>query len=128
MEVTMSAGILSQIAELQRQIEKYEKQIVRLQKASREIQQDQKIAMENKQFIRNPEITSDIWRGNRAERAIDLREYISTEYDGLFMTDVESQLALIEAKIAELREKINELRRQIAYLQQLLIDMQNQQK
>ena len=85
-----------------------------------EIQQEQSFAIENKHLIHKPTITTDIWNGKNANRAIDIREQISDVYDDLFTWKVEDQLVSIEEKIQQLRNLNDSLYSSISSQQQSL--------
>ena len=109
MSEEMIRNIQSRIADMYGDIAKNEEKIQRLEKAAHEIQQEQSFAIENKHLIQKPTITTDIWNGKNANRAIDIREQISDVYDDLFTWKVEDQLVSIEEKIQQLRNLNNSL-------------------
>lgn len=120
MDSALISSLYSEIAGLSAKISENNEKIARLQKAAGEISSEQAVAMENKKWVQQPELTAELWTGRHADIAVEIRETITKSYSYTFETMVERMLTDIEEKIRKLQSENDALVSSIAAKNQSL--------
>ncbi|WP_338778780.1 DUF5082 family protein [Metabacillus sp. FJAT-52054] len=108
--------LTGQVEQLYEQIRDYGDKVKRLQSASNNISEDQRDFIQNKKQLNQPELSTQIWNGKRADQFQEFREKMAGEYNELSSTDTNEILNEIESKIDYYQDQMNALQHSISIL------------
>ncbi|WP_257350760.1 DUF5082 domain-containing protein [Pseudalkalibacillus decolorationis] len=105
---------MSYLTYLQSEVREKREQLERLNNCEAELENLQSEFIQKRSLTKDPELTSTTWKGNLANKFLQVREDVTYAYKDISQVQLDTALNTIENKIQEIRGQIESLHRSIA--------------